>query len=252
MFKKNMTVAELEKLEAEDKARLETIRVTIEAEHVRQLEIKNVLAEEYKATSPELEQSKATISSLEDEADIVQIRLNSFAKKKDFARGVEIEKVEIPKLKMLSANLGDLVAEVKTTAAPMIAASNKLFDHLEGFENQDATKSLRLQSEFLDIGVSRLRVLAPSNDRVYRDPQRIDLDIVLLAMTYDGEKLEAWLKQAQTSLEKRVEKMRYHAKRLKGEDVPAPKWEYCPHCYEYIDRLEPKGKNRCTKCRKTF
>lgn len=251
MFKKDLTLPELEKLEAEKNEQLQKINDEIEDLKGKRPEILLRMAEEDQTDFQDLEKCDASIARLKLEAEVIKTVLDNIPKRKNYARGVEIETM-ILELERKSSEFKTLMANISKKVPPLIKATRDLYDFLEGFGEVAATRGLRLRGNFLDAGLNGLRDYAPVSATVASDSKILDIEPIVLAMVYDKEKLAAWIDKAQLAITDRLDKMRNHAKRLKGEKVPEPKWPYCPKCFENTGYPDAQGNCHCGKCGETF
>lgn len=252
MFKKNpLTLPELEKLEAEKLKEKATAREKIEAWKEKRSEILLRIAEgdevESRTARAELKTGDDQVRELETEIEIVDAYLKTFSKQKTFARGVELDAL-IPRIQKIDADLDPLFDDIRRKAEALNKANQKLFDALSAFDEFPQIRDLAIEREMISNGLSVLRLNGSIPQvGVAGGPVAPDLSLALLGSTYNEENLKAWTGATRESLSKRLDLMRDHAKRLKGEDLPHPKWPYCPNCYHLTNSA---GQYFCSGCGK--
>lgn len=249
IFKKDISLQELGKIEAQKKEQRHRAEAEIEALNARRSELLAEMEGEVQPALPELEKNAARISHLKLEIESIDAFLRTIPARKDYALGSEIE-TSIPGIERKAAEIPAMVADINKKAAALIAANNKLFDFLGEFDDLKATQSLELKSTFWGDGFNTLRNFG-SIGGVASDNKPLDVDIILMGSVYDKDRLSAWLDKVQSSVVQRIERMRDHARQLKGEGSPESPWVYCPKCYEMASPT--RGNNyRCLQCGYTF
>jgi hypothetical protein len=244
-----ITVKEWEKFEAEKSELLLKTRAETEVLNNKRPGLLLRMAEDDKTAFSELQKIDVDIARLKTEAEAIETLLKAIPARKDYARGVEIEAV-IPTIEKMEAEIPALVDDVHQKAEALILANDKLYGYLGNFDSIDETQSLALKSEFINAGINELQSYGSLGSPGGRTSA--DLEMVLLQMTYDKEKLSAWAENARLSVAKRLDKIRDHIQRLKGKELPSFKIVYCPHCYEDVGYPSSGEKYTCRKCNKTF
>lgn len=252
MFKKKLlTLPELEKLEAEKLKEKSAVQARIKEWGGKRPEILIRIAEgdeaESRSARAELKAGDDQVREWETEIEIIEAYLQTFARQRDFARGVEIEAL-IPRIEKFDADLAPLLDDIRRKADALNKTNQKLFDALSVFDEFPQLRDLALRRELVSNGLGVLRHNS-SMPRVgvASDPVTPDLSLALLGSTYNAETLQAWIDESRKALTARLDLMRDHAKRLKGEDLPSPKWAYCPNCYNLLNGT---GKVSCPRCGK--
>jgi len=246
--KKDPTLLECEKIEADKKELIRLATEEIASLRAKSGNLLERMSDGDQAAKSDLQKNRARIAELEDEIQAHNVALEKIPLLKDRAWGIEIEKL-IPEIEKLDAQFSTFVADINKKAAVLISANNKFLEFLDGFGELGATQSLGLRGDFLELGLGDLSSygsspLAASSDK------SINLAIVLMAAIYDKDRFVAWVEKTRSSIAERISRMRDHALRLKGENLPSPAWPYCPSCYKMTRYAGVNGKAHCSECGK--
>lgn len=244
--KKEFTLSEIEKMEAEKKDRLEKISTEILALQNGRDAILLRMADEDMTAFGDLEKCDAAIAKLSNESDAIHLFLKTIPGRKNYVRGTEI-KARLPLVKKATAGIQPLVEDVLKKAAALASANQALRAYLEKFGEFPETKAIGLGADLLSRGIGAIpRMAHPAmGDEGHNNTSAVIFGILALA---DGE-LDAWLDGAQKEIDTRLERAEHHARKLQGEDVPDMKWHYCPYCYALSDG---RPGHPCSKCGKAF
>ncbi len=248
MLKKNdLTLSKLEELEAQKKDELQkALEEKKMLEHQR-LDLLLRLEEGDDAARPELSKIKSRILELDQKVEGVELFLKTMPAKKNHVRGLEIE-AQLPNFQRIKKEIVPLLNEIKEKAAALNLANQKLYSLLKELDETKEVKQLRLglSSSFYFDGLNKLHSVPRFMPGVAGSGEgKIDLELVIVALTYSKENLSSWYEEIQKTINTKVERMQDHASRLKGEETSELATRYCPKCY---GKLDPWGV--CEECRK--
>ncbi len=202
-----------------------------------------------KTARVELEKLDANIARLKTDVEVLEAVLNTMPDKKARARSFEVNAV-IPTIEKIGDGLQPLLDDVKAKTKPLITAAKKLYTYLKEFDQLEEANALSLANNFIDSGLNGLKSYNSFGKQ--GDITSVDIEIVLLQMVYDPERLAEWFNAAHVRIENHLEKMRHHTAWLADPNYPDPEWAYCPKCYRGIGYADQKGKCHCPSCGKTF
>lgn len=243
------TFESLQSLENETLERQMTIKVKIEESNSERENILLRLAESDTSAAADLRALDENVSRLHIELQSLDVLLKTLPARRDFVQGEEIESV-VPKIEQLIADVPTLVDEIKSKLSPLISAIQDFHIHLENFGGIKGFEGLGLVGQLFSTGMNAIHVPSPG---VVSDAEPIHTDLILIAAFFNEDKSALLIERIQATIAERLEKLRDHAQRLKGKSLPAPRWAYCPGCYENMNGgPDNQGRCHCSKCGKTF
>jgi hypothetical protein len=251
MGKQRDTGQTLDATEKRGRSRLLAIEGEREALGIEREGLLLQLAEGDLAAKAKLEKCDASIATLGIERESIESLLRSLPARRDAVRAEDVEAL-IPRIEKLVEEIPALVAEIKSKLEPLVSAIRKLKVQLDAFEDFPEVRMLSLGSSLFWAGKNALNASTPQAG-VASDGSEMPVDLILTAVFFDEYRTDGLIGEMQARIADRVERMRDHARRLKGEDMPPPQYAYCPNCYENMQGgPDNQGRCHCGKCGKTF
>ncbi|MCC6568934.1 MAG: hypothetical protein IT315_06830 [Anaerolineales bacterium] len=204
-----------------------------------------------KKDKSELESIEKEIKDCNLEIETTQSVLAAIPRRRDWAQSVEIEK-QVQKIEQLVNELPGYVEDVKAAMMLVIPVVQRFRSYIRTVEETEGLNRLALMMEMISAGQNVVESSIP-RPGVASDPKPVPIDLYLIAFFFDDEINVKLINKVKVEVDKRIERMRNHARFLKRENTSAPQWAYCPGCYELMTGgPDNQGRSHCGKCGKTF
>lgn len=245
------TFESLQTLEVQTLERQAAIRGEIESANTRREAILLRMAEGDTSASTEIKAFDENIAKLNIEYQSLDVLLKSLPARRDFVQGEEIE-AALPKMEQFANSLPVFIGEIEAKIKQLNTASKDFRDFMQKASEFKGFNNLALMSDVLSAGSYALEASTP-RPGVVSDVKPVSTDLILIAAFFDDENAAALIERMTSTITKRIERMRDHSQRLKGKDMPALEWAYCPGCYEdFNGGPDNQGRCHCSRCGKTF
>lgn len=245
------TLESLQTLEVQTLDRQAAIRGEIESANTRRETILLRMAEGDPSASAEIKVFDENIAKLNTEYQSLDVLLKSLPARRDFVQGEEIE-AALPKMEQFANSLPVFIGEVEAKIKQLNTASKDFRDFMQKASEFKGFSNLALMSDVLATGSYVMESSAP-RPGVASDAKPVPVELEIIAAFFDDKKCTALIERMKSTIVLRIERMRDHSQRLKGKDMPALKWAYCPGCYEdFNGGPDNQGRCHCSKCGKTF